>query len=109
MAGSVKMTAEQAKFFFAMEQTRKAFDLLDEAYDTLKEVGIKVNSFKYQWASESINGTRCTILLSSGINNMSLLSGIEIDGTDDVCGCIDLKGIRTSQFKLPVERIDRYA
>ena len=109
MARNVKMTAEQAKFISAMEQTRKAFDLLDEAYDTLKEVGIKVNNFKYQWVTEGLYGTRRNILLSSGINNMSLLSGIEIDGTDDVSGCIDINGIRASQFKLPVERLDRYA
>lgn len=104
-----KVTAEQAKFSVAMEQARKAFDLLDEAYETLKEVGVRVNYFQYQWASESLYGTRCNILLSSGITNMSLLSGIEIDGSDENTGTIDIDGIRVVQRKLPVERIDRYA
>lgn len=104
-----KMTAEQAKFLFAMEQARKAFDILDEAYETLKEVGVDVNYFQYQWAYETMYDTRCSMLLSSGINNMSLLSGIEIDGKDKDYGHIDIKGIRVTQWKMPVPREDRYS
>ena len=103
------MTAEQTKLLFALTQAKKAYELLEEAYSAFEEVGIKINSFNYADSNRGVYHTANTVLLSNGINNLSLLTQTEIDGSDADWGELRIHNMVFHQFKLPVEKVDRYA
>lgn len=103
------MTAEHERLLFALTQAKKAYELLEEAYSAFGEVGIEINSFNYADSNRGIYDTANTVLLSSGINKLSLLTQIEVDSSDDDWGELRTHSMVFHQFKLPVERVSRYA
>ena len=105
-----RITTEQAKLKVAVEKARQAFDLLAETHEILKELGIDVNTLEYSKHLDWF-GLDNSVLLSSGISNLSVVSEKEIESGKpfDEYGQIVIDGISFHQRKLPVERIDRYA
>lgn len=96
-------------FDSAVEKIQTAFELLEKAQTELVTLGINVNSFS--GFGISYRGYRNSILLSSGINRVSILTEKEIESifSDSSYGAVFLDGFYFDQAKLPVERQDRYA
>lgn len=96
-------------FDSAVEKIQTAFDLLKKAKTELETLGIKVNSFS--GCSIGTRGYENNILLSRGINRVSVLAEKEIESiyADSSYGAVFLDGFYIDQAKLPVERQDRYA
>lgn len=96
-------------FNSAVEKIQTAFDLLEKARNELETLGINVNCFTGHGVS--MRGYKNSILLSSGINRVSVLSETEIESLffGSSYGAVFLDGFYIDQEKLPVERQNRYA
>lgn len=101
---SEKVTAEQAKLNLATSKIKEAFAIFAEADGLLREIGVDVNSVTYCSFYQSV-------LLSRGINNLSIVSGVEIasDQPFKGYGQTMVDGVDFHQEMMPVERIARYA
>lgn len=101
--------SEKTMFNSAVEKIQTAFDLLEKARKELETLGINVNSFSGYCVG--VRGYKNSILLSSGINRVSILTEKEIESifADSSYGAVFLDGFYVDQAKLPVERQDRYA
>ena len=94
----------------AVAKYAEAFSLMDKAREELANIGVKVNN-----ASDGPTLVReirrGEVLLSSGINDISLISEVKIKSRflDSSFGYVPSDGFIFTQPKLPVERTDRYA
>ena len=99
--------SEKTMFESAMSKTKKAFDLLADANNEFKALGLNANNFSWAWWYE----TNAKVLLNNGITRLSTVSEtpIQSDTPHMDYGSVEVDGIQFCQPKLPVEREDRYA